>query len=191
MNAIRNTDGTRQYRMLENFWGSQIRSKAWLINNIKVLFPQLEKNVYIFGGWYGILAQFFNEFIPTVNNIYSIDSDTDCIRYGWELSPNPGKIVFISRKMEDFDNYQDVGIVINTSTEHLEQKTFDDWLRKVPTNVPIVLQGNNLFNCDDHIRCTESLTEFNKLNPLDRVIYTDELECEYHFKRFMTIGYKI
>lgn len=190
MNAIRNSEGSNQYRILENFWGSQIRSKAWLIHNVKSVLPPIDKNVYIFGGWYGILAQFVNEYLPTVKNIYSIDSDMECIKHGYNLCLNPKKIIFLSRKMEDFDKYEDAGLIINTSTEHLEQKTFDDWMRKVPANVPIVLQGNNLFNCDDHIRCTENLEDFNKLNPLDRIVYTDELDCEYHFKRFMTIGYK-
>jgi len=56
MNVIRDTSGTDQFRLLENFWASQLRSKAWLINTVKMLDLPQDGNAYVFGGWYGILA---------------------------------------------------------------------------------------------------------------------------------------
>jgi hypothetical protein len=56
-------------------------------------------------------------------------------------------------------------------------------------NVPIILQGNNFFSCPEHIRCSTNLDDFNKKNPLEKVIYTGELNC-VQFTRYMTIGYK-
>lgn len=57
MNVIREENEFKKHRLLENFWASQLRSKSWLVNTIKQKFPDISGNVYIFGGWYGILAQ--------------------------------------------------------------------------------------------------------------------------------------
>lgn len=190
MNVIRNTDGDTQYRLLENFWGSQIRSKAWLVNELKQLFPEINGNVYIFGGWYGVLAQLVHDNFSSINSIYSIDNDFTCVQKGYMLCSNPEKIIFVCSNMEDYTTYVNPGLIINTSTEHVSQEIFDSWKSKLPINTPIVLQGNNLFDCDDHIRCHNNLDEFNLYNQLDKIFFTDELLCDYHFKRFMTIGYK-
>jgi len=80
-------------------------------------------------------------------------------------------------------------LIINTSTEHVSQNTFDTWLNNMPANVPIILQGNNFFSCEEHIRCTDTLNEFTKINKLDTIIYSGELDC-IQFKRFMIIGNK-
>ena len=34
MNVIRKTTGASQYRILENFWASQLNSKVWMVRNI-------------------------------------------------------------------------------------------------------------------------------------------------------------
>lgn len=190
INAIRNSPTPeQQYRMLENFWGSQIRSKAWLINALKSHFPEIIGNIYIFGGWYGVLAEFLNIGVKFSKNIYSIDSDFECIKYGYEVVSNSQKIIFKAGRMENFTDYKDPGLIINTSTEHITNEVYKEWLENLPHDVPIILQGNNLFDCEDHIRCSATLEEFNEINPLKRVIFTDELICDYHFKRFMTMGF--
>jgi hypothetical protein len=190
MDAIRSADDVdQQYRVLENFWGSQIRSKSWLVNVVNEYFPTINGNVYIFGGWYGVLAELLNIGANCSKNIYSIDSDFECLRYGHSIVSDSQKIIFKVMRMEKFHKYSDAALIINTSTEHITREIYDEWSKKIPHDVPVVLQGNNLFDCDDHIRCSNNLDEFNKINPLKRIIYSGELPCDHHFKRYMTIGY--
>ena len=191
MNIIRNTSGSHQYRLLENFWESQLRSKAWVINTLKSLDLSIGKDVYIFGGWYGVLGSLIKDNF-LYEKIYSIDIDPICQKMGSQLDD---RVSFVTNDMANFE-FQDIsniGLIINTSTEHVSQKTFDTWMKKNPTNVPIVLQGNNFFECNEHVRCTKNLEEFKKINVLTKDIYAGELVCQGPngpFTRFMNIGYK-
>lgn len=187
MNVIRETSGSEQYRLLENFWASQLRSKAWLINTLKQLKLLGEPDVYIFGGWYGVLASLIKDNF-VCRNVYSIDIDSNCASIGRKLDD---RIVFITSDMGEFEftDSSNVGIIINTSTEHISQEIFDTWMRRMPENVPIVLQGNNFFNCEQHVRCTVDLSEFIQCNTLQDILFSGELNCE-QFTRFMIIGYK-
>jgi hypothetical protein len=187
MNVIRETSGSEQYRLLENFWASQLRSKAWLINTIKMLDLPQHGNVYIFGGWYGILASLIKDNFD-YNVVHSIDIDSKCKVIGELLD---SRIKFVTSDMiyitkEEIIN---ASLIINTSTEHVSQNIFDTWLNNMPNNVPIILQGNNFFSCKEHIRCTSSLDDFLVNSNLDKIIYMGSLDCE-QFNRFMVIGYK-
>lgn len=188
MNVLRNERPETQHRLLENFWGSQIRSKAWLINAIKHHFPGLNGRVYILGGWYGLMAQLIVDNFP-VTRVYSIDNDPQCLEYGKSLSNGDQKILFMNRGMETFDSYINPQLIINTSTEHITRESYDSWMDVIPEGTPIVLQGNSLFDCSEHIRCHKTLEEFNENNPIGDIIFTSKLNCG-HFDRFMTIGYK-
>lgn len=192
MNAIRNSPDKQQYRLLECFWESQLTSKGWLINTITSLNLVQNGNVYIFGGWYGILASLIkDEFDYT--KVYSIDIDASC-KYFSEIYNIDNRISFITSDMKDYQyNDSNIGIIINTSTEHVTQETFDAWIDNVPDNIPVILQGNNFYECEEHIRCTETLEDFKKRNPLKKYIYSGELTCSgasEPFTRFMSIGYK-
>lgn len=192
MNAIRNSPDKQQYRLLECFWESQLTSKGWLINTITSLNLVQNGNVYIFGGWYGILASLIkDEFDYT--KVYSIDIDASC-KYFSEIHNIDNRISFITSDMKDYQyNDSNIGIIINTSTEHVTQETFDAWIANVPNNIPIILQGNNFYDCEEHIRCTDTLDDFKRINPLKKYIYTGELTCygpNGPFTRFMSIGYK-
>lgn len=192
MNAIRNSPEKQQYRLLECFWESQLTSKGWLINTLKSLALPHEGDVYIFGGWYGVLASLINDEFE-YSNVYSIDIDASC-KYFTEIYNLDNRINFVTSDMKDYEYQSDnIGLIINTSTEHVTQETFDVWMSKVPNNVPIVLQGNNFYDCEEHIRCTDTLDDFKKLNPLKKYMYSGGLICtgpNGNFTRFMSIGYK-
>jgi len=191
MNSIRDSREEIRFRLLENFWDSQIRSKSWLINTTKKLFPELSGNVYVMGGWYGILAQLIVDNFPT--KVFTIDKDPFCALQGVSLCNYDEKINFITTNMENFTNYINPQLIINTSTEHIEQNIYDQWIHNVPDGTPVILQGNNYFECYDHIRCYRNLDSFNENNSLGEILWSGKLECMkesgiYH--RFMTIGYK-
>lgn len=193
MNAVRNAPEKQKYRLLECFWESQLTSKGWLINVLKTLNLQSNKNVYIFGGWYGILASLIKDEFD-YDEVYSIDVDSSC-QYFSEINNLDNRIKFVTCDMKDFvyDSFDNIGLIINTSTEHVTQSTFDAWMHNVPDNIPIILQGNNFYECPEHIRCTKTLKHFEDLNSLKRYIYSGELTCygpNGPFTRFMSIGYK-
>lgn len=190
MNVIREEKGSQQARILENFWASQLNSKAWLINNVNSYCDIPENpSIYIFGGWYGILAQLLRDVYPKAD-ITSIDKDMLCASYGRELMLPNDNINFVTCDMKNFKDYSPhTSLVINTSTEHITQETYDNWIMNVPENVLVALQGNNFFNCEEHIRCSETLDMFEKMNPLSKYKIRGGMGCGT-FTRWMTIGYK-
>lgn len=207
MNIIRTTTGEPQYRILENFWASQLNSKVWMVRNILKKLNIGAGKIYIMGGWYGLSAQLLVDHIPNTIAV-SIDVDSSSKFYGMLLSGNTistpasledfsdthrmhlhERIEFITSDMATYDKYDDAVLVVNTSVEHVEQHVFDSWIKNVPENIPVVLQGNNFFTCNDHIRCSTDIDEFKKMNPLGTTIFSDKLDCN-GFYRFMTIGYR-
>jgi trans-aconitate methyltransferase len=190
MNVIRSYqhDSSKQYRILENFWESQIKSKVWLVENLCNTNTKNFSNVYIFGGWYGILSQMIVDTYPHVK-VFSIDQDPECTAIGAALCNHDSRINFITEKMENFSDYSDDSLVINTSVEHVNQKILDTWYRKIPNNTVIALQSNNYFDCDEHVNCVDTLEEFYAPFILMNVRMTGSLDCK-QFTRFMIIGVK-
>lgn len=181
MNALRHHTGETQYRILENFWESQIKSKAWMITTLKELNITSGGDAYVFGGWYGVMASMLADNCK-FRKVYSIDSDRSCKIFGEELDKQEKslKIEFVTSAMEDFtfDNHintESYGLhavfvnssprlIINTSVEHITTDVFNDRLSNVPDDVPIVLQGNNL-DIPEHVHIATSLEDFKKQNP--------------------------
>lgn len=192
MNVVREEiHSPEQFRVLENFWASQLNSKMWLIEHINeqcLLFPG--SHIYIFGGWYGILAQLLIQAIPGVK-VTSIDIDPKCAIFGKRLKLPDDDIEFITADMQHFTEYTpNTRLIINTSTEHVTQETFDSWLFNVPQNVNVVLQGNDFFACEEHVRCCETIEDFIKINNLNNIKFAGKLDC-IQFTRFMMIGNKL
>jgi hypothetical protein len=190
MNVIRDTTGDKQYRILENFWSSQLTSKEWLVSSaINHINKNTAGTIYVFGGWYGIIAQLLAEQFR-VCSIISIDIDSECEYYGNQLKLPEDNITFVTMDMGSWNIYStDAALVINTSTEHISQNTYNSWVSQVPNNVLTVLQGNDFFSCSEHVRCSPTLEDFKKMNPLDKYILQGSLNCQT-FTRWMTIGYK-
>jgi hypothetical protein len=187
MNIIRETQGAEQYRILESFWESQVTSKQWILDALSDLNMSCYGSVYIFGGWFGVLGGMLRDTYTNIDVVYSIDVDANTKLIGERLNPD---VTFITSDMKDFVFPKLPSLVINTSTEHVSQTTLDAWLERVPKLVPVILQGNNFFSCAEHVRCSNNLDEFKKMNPLGVTKYEGELDCK-QFTRYMTIGYKL
>jgi len=197
MNAIRAAESAEErYSLLECFWESQLKSKIWLVEELKNILKKenttLSGSAYVFGGWHGLNAMFLRDNFPEITTVFSIDENPECVRQGETLTNYDTRINFITEKMENFKFYaKDVCLVVNTATEHISQKTFDTWYKHIPNNVIITLQGNNFKELSgEHIRTTNTLKEFVKRNKIKKSMYTGELDC-IQFTRFMNIGYKI
>lgn len=190
MDAIRNSED--RYRTLESFWKGQVRSKTWLVESLE----DMTKTYYspvkidIHGGWNGVLASLlFNSKIP-IKHITSIDIDPDCEETAYTINKRQEIEGRFSAVTADMTTYKsDADIIINTSCEHITQEQYDTWLALQPDDALFVVQGNNYYELDEHIRCAAEGNEFleqSKLTPLWR----GAMELS-KYTRFMIIGKKV
>jgi hypothetical protein len=190
MDAIRNSED--RYRTLESFWKGQIRSKVWLINNLDLLANAYPKSIVIHGGWNGVLASLlFNSKIMNISHITSVDIDTICEETARTVNKRQeieGRFKAVTADMCTYQYEQVPDIVINTSCEHITQEQYEEWLNNVPEQALIVLQSNNYFELEEHIRCSTDLEDFKNMSKIN-VMYNGEFETP-KYKRFMLIGKK-
>ena len=189
MDAIRNSDD--RYRTLESFWKGQIRSKVWLIENLKrhVEFPRGYK-VAIYGGWNGVLANLlFNSGIG-ITHITSVDVDPTCEEIASTMNKRHEMRGAFTAVTADMCEYivEDADIIINTSCEHVTQEQYEQWLVLQPNDAIIVLQSNN-YKIEEHIRISNDLEDFKNQSHIE-VLWEGELHLPL-YARYMLIGKKI
>lgn len=183
MEYIRNNP-ENAYRFSENFWDSQIQSKKWLLDHI----TYKDQTICIFGGWYGILAQFIANKNPYAY-IMNTDIDESCEKIFYQIDPGGNQIFHKTWNMEHgIPNSLCPDLVINTSTEHVTQEVYDAWWNSIPTGTKYIVQGNNLVN-PEHVRLADNLEHFLELNHIESPDYAGILKCG-HFYRFMAVGIK-
>lgn len=190
-NAVRNLPDFERTRALEAFWAGQIDSKCWLVNTLNE-YVTGESNIYIFGGWIGVLASMlFHSAKFKVNQIINIDIDPWCENISREICGHVKNFTSVTCDMKeyyyDYDYYPN--IAINTSTEHIGQETYDIWYDKIPNNSLIVIQGNNFFDCNEHIRCSSNLIDFKRMNHVRNTLYEGILPHDL-YDRYMCVFFK-
>lgn len=190
-NMIRDLPEPERTRGLDAFWDGQVHSKIWLSEVLnKHHNSKIPNNIYIFGGWLGVLANIlFQNSTFYIDTIYNIDLDPWC-------KPNSEKLNQAYLKMQryqaetadmkDYDYNDTADIVINTSTEHVTQETYDQWYENIPSRSLVVVQGNDFFSCDEHVRCSNDLDEFIKMNRVVDPIFAGQLETTM-YNRFMCV----
>lgn len=188
MDAIRNSED--RYRTLESFWKGQINSKIWLIENLESRLDAYPKKIVVHGGWNGILSSLlFNSRILLISHITSVDIDPVCQEIARTVNKQQeiaGKFTAVTANMCKYKYEADV--VINTSCEHITQDQYECWLNNVPKNAVIVLQSNNYFELNEHIRCASTIDNFVEQSNID-----PDFTGTYNtpkYKRFMIIGKK-
>lgn len=184
MSYIRNHPEDK--RFLECFWDSQMKSKTWLIEEMNKLCPT-PKNIIIFGGWYGVLAQMFESNYPSLEKIISLDIDIKCAIVANEIKLiDTDKIALRSMCMTKYKYREEVDFIVNTSAEHVDQSVYDTWWNKIPSNTLVAVQSNNFDSLEEHIRCSYNMENFLKINHIDSPIYSGEIDCG-GFSRYMAI----
>jgi hypothetical protein len=88
--------------------------------------------------------------------------------------------------MQEYQYDDTADIVINTSTEHVTQETYDIWYNNIPSGSLVVVQGNDFFSCDEHVRCSKDLDEFMTMNHVHEPIFSGQLKTTMYY-RFMCI----
>lgn len=185
MDAIRDSDDPK--RTLESFWKGQIKSKVWLIKNLR---KQVNKviTVDIHGGWNGVLASLLFQSDIFITNIRSVDIDPACEPIANtinKLEEMSGQFRAVTHDMCTIPVTADV--VINTSCEHITQAQYNQWLSGIPKDTLIVLQSNN-YDIPEHIRIVQGLEEFVDQSNLN-VHWKGELSLPL-YNRYMIIGKK-
>ncbi len=183
MQAIRQSPDPM--RTMDAFWSGQLKSKEWLITNLR---KHVNKfiTVDIHGGWVGVLASMlFQSDIP-VSHIRSVDIDPSCEPIAVNMNKIEemvGKFRAVTADMCKIRS--DADVVINTSCEHLTQDQYDLWLSSMPHNTLLVLQSNN-YNIPEHVRIANNLDEFKTQCKIN-VLWFGELELPL-YTRYMIIG---
>lgn len=193
MNTIRNLSDNDRTRFLDSMWSGQLESKAWLVNQLSHI-VLIRPNIYIFGGWTGILANMLLR-DDRVYKIRSIDIDPWCEMIADNVNKihemNSWRFKAITADMSTYQYQSDIvpSVVINTSTEHVTQDQYDGWYNNIPDGVIVVAQGNNYFECSEHIRCSNNLSEFELMNHVTNPIFRGVLPTDM-YNRFMCIWRK-
>jgi hypothetical protein len=189
MDAIRNSND--RDRTLESFWKGQLKSKVWLIENLK---PRIDYQrgyrIAIYGGWNGVLASLLYNSGIGIYHITSVDVDPACEEIASTMNKRHEMRGTFTAVTADMCEYvvDDVDIVINTSCEHIRQEQYERWLNLQPIDALIVLQSNNYAELEEHVRCADNLEHFQSQSHID-IIYSGVLETS-KYDRYMIIGKK-
>lgn len=187
MQAIRQSPDP--LRTMDAFWSGQLKSKEWLINNLREFVENPANNtVDILGGWVGVLASMlFQSGIP-ITKIQSVDVDSSCEPIATMMNKKEeieGRFAAVTSDMCSFTSSAD--IVINTSCEHITQAQYDLWVDSLPKRSIIVVQSNN-YCIPEHIRIANSIEHFKEQSNLT-IKWSGELELPL-YNRYMIIGHK-
>lgn len=183
MQAIRQSPDPM--RTMDAFWSGQLKSKEWLITNLRKNVNKFV-SIDIHGGWVGTLASMLFQSDIYIKNIRSIDIDPTCESIATMMNKKEemsGRFRAVTSDMCDIRS--DADVVINTSCEHITQDQYDLWLSGMPYNSLLVLQSNN-YDIPEHIRTANSLDEFKEQSHID-VMWAGELELPL-YTRWMIIG---
>jgi hypothetical protein len=184
MQAIRQSPDPM--RTMDAFWSGQLKSKEWLITNLRNHVTKFV-TIDIHGGRVGVLASMlFQSNVPIVN-IRSIDIDPVCE----PIAVNMNKIEEMTGRFRAVTAdmcaiRSDADVVINTSCEHITQDQYDLWLSGMPYSSLLILQSNN-YDIPEHVRTANTLEQFKEQCHLEQIYWAGELELPL-YTRFMIIG---
>ena len=185
MQAIRQSPDPM--RTMDAFWSGQLKSKEWLITNLRQHVKQFV-SIDIHGGWAGVLASMlFQSDVPVIS-IRSIDIDPTCEPIAVNMNKIEemvGKFRAITADMCEIRS--DADVVINTSCEHITQDQYDIWLSGIPHNSLLVLQSND-YVIPEHVRTAATLEEFKTQCDIN-ILWAGELKLML-YTRWMIIGRK-
>jgi hypothetical protein len=185
MDAIRNSDD--RYRTLESFWKGQVYSKLWLIEKMQEY--KLQGSIAVYGGWNGVLSNLLFNSDLCIPEVESIDLDPTCKTIAETINMRyhmQGRFFATTADMCEYTT--DADVAINTSCEHLTQEQYDKWLSNIQPGTKVVLQSNNYFDLDEHIRCASNMEEFVRQSNV-YVAYVGEFKTP-KYTRYMIIGHK-
>ena len=185
----------------------QLKSKKWLVDELEKLNISLG-TIFLCAGWYASIVPMFQERGIKFDKFRNFDIDPTAIQISeiwnkelfkdsWRFKGTVADIQDIDYDTFYFETIKDDGTpsqliekpdtIINTSCEHISE--FSKWYDKLPEGKLIILQSNNYFEIDEHVNCSNSLTQFSASAPMKKVLYEGELDLG-KYTRYMKIGRK-
>jgi len=186
MQAIRQSPDPM--RTMDAFWSGQLKSKEWLITNLRNHINKFV-TIDIHGGWVGVLASMLFQTDMPIKNIRSVDIDPSCEFIATNMNKieeMAGRFRAVTADMCEIPS--DADVIINTSCEHITQDQYSRWLSRMPDTSLLVLQSNN-YNMPEHVRTADNLIQFIDQSQLTTMLFSGELETPL-YTRFMIIGKK-
>ena len=188
--------------VIDSISDGQLQSKQWLADQ---LYDKNLGNIFLCGGWYATLL--FDKKIK-YDQCISFDVYPKCkliadllhkslIIANWRFISVTEDINHINYNSHTVQVTRSNGTstevvvgpdtIINTSCEHITN--FSRWWEMLPKEKLIAVQSNDGFGIDGHINCSKSLDMFAESTPMDKVLFSGEMQMP-KFIRFMRIGYK-
>ncbi len=182
----------------------QIDSKLFVINELEKLDINLGLT-FIYGGWYGTLANLILESNIKCGSIRSFDLDPACheiaetlnrpfVLDGWKFKATTTDIFDITYPFK-YETFRRDGsgvfleelpnTIINTSCEHMSS----DWFYRIPGGTLVVLQTNDFEEIEEHINCVINIEDMKSKYPLNKTLYEGKLRLN-GYTRYMLIGFK-
>ena len=186
MQAIRQSPDPM--RTMDAFWSGQLKSKEWLISNLRKNVKKVV-TIDIHGGWVGVLASMLFQSDIYVTKIRSVDIDPACEPIAIMMNKKEEMAGMFRAVTSDMCEIRsDADVVINTSCEHITQDQYELWLSGMPCDSLLVLQSNN-YDIPEHVRTAQSLEEFKSQCGIN-VVWAGELVLPM-YTRWMVIGYNV
>jgi hypothetical protein len=124
-----------------------------------------------------------------ISHITSVDIDPTCEETACTVNKQQemqGRFTAVTTDMCSYTTPAD--IVINTSCEHITQQQYDQWLDNQPDDALFVIQSNNYFELEEHIRCSTDLDDFMRMSSI-KPYWRGEFKT-LNYTRYMIIGKK-
>jgi hypothetical protein len=177
------------------FMSGQIGSKVWLCDTLEPIAKERFNRpvtIWVLGGWYGMTSFLLQTRgrLP-IERVTSFDIDPLVERGARVLNENFSFAGTFAARTQDvcaLDYTQAPDIVINTSTEHMEDES---WYARIPAGTLCVFQSNDMPH-DDHVHHCHSREDLEGRFPL-QTLYSGDKFFDYivwSFTRYMHIGIK-
>jgi hypothetical protein len=189
---------------------SQIRSKIWLIEELKKIKTNYD-NVAVMAGWFGQLKPIYDkkltylkmriveldknackssDYIFNLSNlenykVKAINADINNLTlhkngYEWNVENFKEGSEYIEKFLPD--------LIINTSAEHMTEEWYHQIrFKQLESNPIVAIQSNNMFDGEGHINCVHSIDHMKKKFPMKEILFEGELQLK-GYKRVMLIG---
>ncbi len=180
----------RSFDIINSINENQFKSKEWLV---KEVLPYLSgvKHICVMGSWYGLVSLLVRRYVS--DNVVIHNIDTDPLSKKFALSLTDGirhkNTHFVVEDAADFaiSNIEWFDLIINTSTEHMEQEDITMMTMLKKKKAIVCFQGNNYNEIQSHINTHDTLEEFVKSLDLNKVFFKESLATE-RYDRYMVIG---
>jgi hypothetical protein len=182
------------YTLSGSYTPDLVFSKLWLAQELNNILNKqnidLVPVAYVLGSWYSNLSTILRKTSTPIQHIVDVEQNKDWLATGQKIQQTMGiddvEYMPADANQIDYRQLQDLGIVMNTSTNDMLEH--NDWFENIPAGTLVVLQGR-----DQVKREFLSPDDLLDLYPLENVMYRGTMNLEdpeTEYTRSMVIGVK-